>query len=41
MLHRFVMVFDREGSTGSMAEKLWEDRVAMISYRNPTLTLFS
>jgi hypothetical protein len=33
MLHRFVMVFDREGSTGSMAEKLWEDRVAMISYR--------
>lgn len=33
VLHRFVMVFDREGSTRSLAEKLWKDRVAMISYR--------
>ena len=33
LLHRFVIVFDREGSTYSLFSRLWEMRIAAISYR--------
>lgn len=33
LLHRFVVVFDREGATHSLLAKLWELRVAAITYR--------
>jgi len=33
LLHRFVVVFDREGSTHSLLSKLWAQRVAAITYR--------
>lgn len=33
LLHRFVVVFDREGSTHSLLSKLWSRRVAAITYR--------
>jgi hypothetical protein len=32
-LHRFVVVFDREGATHSLLSKLWEKRIAAITYR--------
>ena len=32
-LHRFVIVFDREGSTHSLFSELWQDRIGAISYR--------
>ena len=32
-LHRFVMVFDREGSHGKLIRQLWEHRIAAITYR--------
>jgi len=32
-LHRFVIVFDREGSTHSLLSKLWEQRIGAITYR--------
>ena len=32
-LHRFVMVFDREGATHSLLSKLWLLRIAVITYR--------
>jgi hypothetical protein len=32
-LHRFVIVFDREGSTHSLLSKLWEHRIGAITYR--------
>jgi hypothetical protein len=32
-LHRFVMVFDREGSNHSLVSKLWEQRIGAITYR--------
>ncbi len=33
LLPRFVIVFDREGSHHSLISKLWEQRVAVITYR--------
>jgi hypothetical protein len=32
-LHRFVIVFDREGATHSLISNLWEKRIAAITYR--------
>ena len=33
LLHRFVVVFDREGATYSLLAGLWEHRIAAITYR--------
>ncbi|MBF0406677.1 MAG: hypothetical protein HQM10_04940 [Candidatus Riflebacteria bacterium] len=33
LLHRFVIVFDREGSTYSLLSALWEKRIGAITYR--------
>lgn len=33
LLHRFAVVFDREGATHSLLSKLWEQRVGAITYR--------
>ena len=33
LLHRFVVIFDREGATYSLLAKLWEYRIAAITYR--------
>jgi len=33
LLHRFVVVFDREGASPALFAKLWEQRVAAITYR--------
>ena len=33
LLHRFVVVFDREGSHHSLLARLWEQRVGVITYR--------
>ena len=33
LLHRFVVVFDREGSHHSLLFRLWEQRVGVITYR--------
>ncbi len=32
-LHRFVVVFDREGATYSLISALWENRIGVITYR--------
>ena len=32
-LHRFVMVFDREGSTHSLLAALWKHRIGVLTYR--------
>jgi len=32
-LHRLIVVFDREGSTGSLLEPLWGKRIGAITYR--------
>lgn len=32
-LHRFVMVFDREGATHSLVSQLWEQRIGALTYR--------
>lgn len=32
-LHRFVVVFDREGATASLLEQLWTQRIGAITYR--------
>lgn len=32
-LHRFIMVFDREGSHSSLLQPLWEKRIGAITYR--------
>lgn len=32
-LHRFVLVFDREGATHSLLSQLWEHRIGAITYR--------
>jgi len=32
-LHRFVLVFDREGATGVLLETLWQQRIGAITYR--------
>jgi len=33
LLHRFVIVFDREGATHSLFAALWEKRIGAITYR--------
>ncbi len=33
LLHRFVVVFDREGASHSLLSKLWEKRIGAITYR--------
>jgi transposase-like protein len=33
LLHRFVVIFDREGSSHSLLSKLWEQRIGAITYR--------
>jgi len=33
LLHRFVVIFDREGSHHSLLSRLWEHRVGIITYR--------
>jgi transposase-like protein len=33
LLHRFVVIFDREGSHHSLLSRLWEHRVGVITYR--------
>jgi len=33
LLHRFVVVFDREGATHSLLAALWQHRIAAITYR--------
>ena len=33
LLHRFVVIFDREGSHHSLLSKLWDQRVGVITYR--------
>ncbi len=32
-LHRFVLIFDREGSTAVLFEALWQQRIGAITYR--------
>ncbi|MBT5269661.1 MAG: hypothetical protein HOL70_09485 [Candidatus Marinimicrobia bacterium] len=32
-LHRFILVFDREGATGSLLRALWVNRIGAITYR--------
>jgi len=32
-LHRFMMVFDREGATHSLLSQLWEQRIGALTYR--------
>lgn len=33
LLHRFVIIFDREGSTHSLLSQLWQQRIGAITYR--------
>lgn len=33
LLHRFIVIFDREGSHHSLLARLWEQRVGVITYR--------
>ncbi len=33
LLHRFIIVFDREGATHSLLEELWQHRVGALTYR--------
>jgi len=33
LLHRFVIIFDREGATHSLLAALWEERIGVITYR--------
>ena len=33
LLHRFVIVFDREGATYSLLSELWEERIGALMYR--------
>lgn len=40
LLHRFVMIFDREGSTHSLLSKLWEQRIGAITYRKAVKDLW-
>ncbi|MCH8513055.1 MAG: hypothetical protein LAT83_15580, partial [Kiritimatiellae bacterium] len=33
LLHRFVVIFDREGANHSLLSALWEKRIGAITYR--------
>jgi hypothetical protein len=39
-LHRFVVIFDREGSAHSLFSKLWEHRIGAITYRKAVKDLW-
>ena len=39
-LHRFVVIFDREGSAHSLLSKLWEQRIGAITYRKAVKDLW-
>ena len=40
VLQRFVVIFDREGSTYSLLSKLWEKRIGAITYRKAVKDLW-
>jgi transposase-like protein len=40
LLHRFAVIFDREGSTHSLLSKLWEWRIGAITYRKAVKDLW-
>jgi hypothetical protein len=40
LLHRFVVIFDREGSSHSLLSKLWEKRIGAITYRKAVKDLW-
>lgn len=40
LLHRFVVIFDREGSTHSLLSQLWEKRIGAITYRKAVQDLW-
>ncbi len=40
LLHRFVVIFDREGSSYSLLAKLWEKRIGAITYRKAVKDLW-
>jgi transposase len=40
LLHRFVVIFDREGSSYSLLSKLWEKRIGAITYRKAVKDLW-
>jgi transposase-like protein len=40
LLHRFVVIFDREGATHSLFSKLWKQRIGAISYRKAVKDLW-
>jgi transposase-like protein len=40
LLHRFVVIFDREGSAHSLLSKLWERRIGAITYRKAVKDLW-
>ena len=40
LLHRFVVIFDREGASHSLLSKLWEQRIGAITYRKAVSDLW-
>lgn len=40
-LHRFVVVFDREGATHSLLSRLWEQRIGAMTYRKNVKDVWS
>lgn len=40
LLHRFVVIFDREGSVYGSLSKLWDDRIGAITYRKDVKDLW-
>jgi hypothetical protein len=40
LLHRFVVIFDREGSSYSLFSQLWEKRIGAITYRKAVKDLW-
>jgi len=40
LLHRFAVIFDREGSSHSLLSKLWEKRIGAITYRKAVKDLW-
>jgi hypothetical protein len=40
LLHRFVVIFDREGASHSLLSKLWEQRIGAITYRKAVKDLW-
>jgi hypothetical protein len=41
LLHRFIVVFDREGSSHSLLSSLWEQRIGAITYRKAVKDIWS